>query len=610
MSYAPCKNPNCNSYGQPHPNCKCYGEMAEGGEIVFCDGPHNPECQYFSDGGEAIDPSSVVVDSDIPNENVVLDKPAEQASIDPSKVVVDEDKYSSRPQLYLAEAEKIGRGALGPIVPATEQNLTWLGVPGLTAEDQEGREKALGNVNSALPIANEIAGAVGIGGVAKAVTKGLEGVAAGSRAIQGAIQNGLFQFGDEISKSLLHQTDPEDPVAYSLLHIGASTLLGAIGGKASHAIDTQLDKIPKTLAEINSDKYFEKAVDKIADWTMKAAAGYAGYKHGGIYEAATLAGLEDKVKGILSKLIGKPLGEATQKYIAPMILRVLGSGEREGLHQVIEHGENIAKGAKALNQSVESLFRPAGQKTVNFLTTEKNRDELSEYMTGGGYEQNIQQQIYDDNQNPEPQGFAHGGKVHKAPKTNGKGLIENKGLEKHYPDQNMLMNMARGRVSNYLMGLRPQENVPKLIFDKEPDNRSQKKSYHRALDLANHPLSIMDEIHKGTIEPEHVKHFNSMYPEVSEVMKKKITERITHAQLKGETPSAKVRQGLSLFMGTALSSEMTPAGIMAAQAVFANKQAPQPQQKPPSASATKSLTKSDSAFLTGSQSLQRRQQKA
>lgn len=44
MSLEPCKNPQCKSYGKPHPNCRCY---AEGGEV----GPHHPSCEYFADGG-------------------------------------------------------------------------------------------------------------------------------------------------------------------------------------------------------------------------------------------------------------------------------------------------------------------------------------------------------------------------------------------------------------------------------------------------------------------------------------------------------------------------------------------------------------------------------
>lgn len=43
MAYEPCNNPQCPSYGHPHPNCRCY---AHGGAVS-----HKPECPYFAPGG-------------------------------------------------------------------------------------------------------------------------------------------------------------------------------------------------------------------------------------------------------------------------------------------------------------------------------------------------------------------------------------------------------------------------------------------------------------------------------------------------------------------------------------------------------------------------------
>ena len=51
----PCKNPNCSSYGKPHPNCRCYHGLAHGGKVEpFClsEMPHEEGCEYYADGGE------------------------------------------------------------------------------------------------------------------------------------------------------------------------------------------------------------------------------------------------------------------------------------------------------------------------------------------------------------------------------------------------------------------------------------------------------------------------------------------------------------------------------------------------------------------------------
>lgn len=55
----PCTNPNCHSYGQPHPNCRCQPPQgyAIGGAVHFCGHghPHAATCEHFAEGGEVQD---------------------------------------------------------------------------------------------------------------------------------------------------------------------------------------------------------------------------------------------------------------------------------------------------------------------------------------------------------------------------------------------------------------------------------------------------------------------------------------------------------------------------------------------------------------------------
>lgn len=63
MIDAPCNNPNCPSYGKPHPNCRCY---ASGGMV--CGSPHKMNCEFhveqkvpfFADGGTVHDGKNVL----------------------------------------------------------------------------------------------------------------------------------------------------------------------------------------------------------------------------------------------------------------------------------------------------------------------------------------------------------------------------------------------------------------------------------------------------------------------------------------------------------------------------------------------------------------------
>lgn len=65
MSYLPCMNPSCKSFGQPHPNCKCWNQgtgiaqegvfYAEGGIINphYCseNRAHQHDCEHFAEEG-------------------------------------------------------------------------------------------------------------------------------------------------------------------------------------------------------------------------------------------------------------------------------------------------------------------------------------------------------------------------------------------------------------------------------------------------------------------------------------------------------------------------------------------------------------------------------
>ena len=245
---------------------------------------------------------------------------------------------------------------------------------------------------------------------------------------------------------------------------------------------------------------------------------------------------------------------------------------------------SIKKGHKNIDSSADSLFSGKSHLSQN---DDKSKKKIEEWMDNGN--------AYEDIQNALSQGSN----------------IEASVMSQIHPKQNLLLQTAKGRIAGYLNTLKPQENTPKLAFDDAPDQTQAKKTYDSALDIANSPLSVLNHVKDGTIDPSHVKHFAAMFPEVNDLVQKKLTQKITEAQIRGEKPNYITRQGLSLLMGTDLSSETKPANIQAAQATFVSQQAPpQPPQQTskPKKSASK-LSKSDQAFLTNSQALAGRQQK-
>lgn len=160
------------------------------------------------------------------------------ASVPFDQLQDDSEKYGSVGQQALAGVEGAAKGFLGPIATGAERLLSESGVPGLAPEDQSGRE-------SANPVTHGLAEAAGFGAGALTGTGEaalLEGagkllaptaqsiVKIGSLAAKGAIEMGMLQGGDEISRRI--NEDPEQTAGSVIAHIGLSSLLGA-GGSAA-----------------------------------------------------------------------------------------------------------------------------------------------------------------------------------------------------------------------------------------------------------------------------------------------------------------------------------------------------------------------------------------
>lgn len=265
-----------------------------------------------------------------------------------------------------------------------------------------------------------------------------------------------------------------------------------------------------------------------------------------------------------------------------------------------DYYRSVKKGHKNIDDHVEHLF---SDKKLEDKDHSKATKALEEWLEKGGIEHNLQEEFYNQ---ASQQNYAEGGQVKKS---SNEGIHHAHPIEKEFPEQNMLLQTTKGRASAYLSSLKPQKNQPKLAFDKEPNQKQQKKAYDKALGVAAHPLSILKKIKQGTLDKDEVRDINAMYPELSEKLRQKMVERITKDQLENKKPSYKVRLGMSLFLGVPLSSDMTPANMQAAQKVFKSATA-QPQQNAPApAKKTNALTKSSQAYLTANSAAASRQQK-
>ncbi len=580
-----CQNPNCPSCGKAHPNCRCF---AGGGVVPESDLP---------DMAAAAPASGEVPASDLP-ETVTA-----QAQEVPPEDLPNEEHYGTTEQQIKAGLEGAAQGLAGPLATLAETKLL-----GVKPEDIAGRAKE-NPLTHGIAEAGALAGSMLTGvGEAGLIAKGAK-MLAGSAALRGAIEGASFAASDEITKAMLGRPDgnPEEPVSAALMHVGAAGVMGALTGGVFQLGQKLIGKGIEGLGSPKVVEATEKYLSKLGE-SGDPLGGLA--KKGATAVTEGLAGVAGAKSGLLAysivrNLLGKPIekimGKLSAKanpYVTDAVIKSLLTNSAAGVPNAIHYAQQVARGAQKIATGVEALFK-AGSAEIAPAASDAAKEELKGFIEGGQVEEQIKNQI-----GSEPQAtpaFAHGGQVTAPQPTDHFATV--------FPEQNTLLNAAKGRISSYLNGLRPTAHQPKLAFDPKPLDRDKHRSYNKAIELAVNPLKILDKVNKGNLTPEDMKHFTAMYPEVYTTLSKRMTERITKAQLAGEKPDYKKRQAMSLFLGAPLDSTLTPVAIQTAQAVFANKNA---QQQPmlKNKKGTSSLGKSVDSYQTADQARVQRQQKA
>ncbi len=158
--------------------------------------------------------------------------------------MVKEAKYKGTGEQVIAGLEQVAKGVAGPLATGAELAL---GVP---EEDITGREESLSTAQKMLGQGIGLVGSAFIpGGQAKALTAIGEigahalgvGEAAsiagkiGSAAAKAAIENAVFQAGDEVSRVMLH--DPNQTAGSALANIGLAGVIGGATGGAFGAVN-------------------------------------------------------------------------------------------------------------------------------------------------------------------------------------------------------------------------------------------------------------------------------------------------------------------------------------------------------------------------------------
>lgn len=155
---------------------------------------------------------------------------------------------------------------------------------------------------------------------------------------------------------------------------------------------------------------------------------------------------------------------------------------------------------------------------------------------------------------------------------NPESLLSMGGETSHYmPNHSVAMAETAGRVLQYLASVKPAPQKLAPLDDEIEPSIEQRNAYNRTLDIAEKPLVVLQHIKDNTLLPEDVKSMVTMYPDLYAKVSQSLTNQMIDHTSTGEKVPYRLRQGLSLFLGQPLDSTFSPAGIMAAQGSFINK---------------------------------------
>jgi hypothetical protein len=526
-----------------------------------------------------------------------------------------QEKYSTPGQQALTMGENFIKGAVPFAAQYGENKLSQMGVPGLSPEDQEARAQANPNEASWSKIGGNLgfmAAAPEVGGLAKV----------GSMALNSAVQMGIMSGSDEYSKSLMGHADSTPAVA---AHIIGSSIAGGLGGLligktanwlegaeeqqagsrlqaalagfAHHlkfgtevgepseeaallAMSSLPENSPKVLASFQyGQKMAQGLPGKIVRGMGDVAGGMVGSKIGheglGIFIADKLF----KTMGI-EKPVNKYFAKAGQKYLGPALLKIAQSGKTEGLAQALDYAGSVGTGAMTLDKGLNYLFNAGANETMDFVTTDKQRDAIKSFLDNGGVNTEVQE---DANKPINMPMFAGGGEVIPSAAN----LNKPNAVADHWPEQNILISATRGRLSQYLTSKMPQKQNS-LLFDTHHKDPLHERTFNQTLNLVNKPMSVFKHIKEGTLLPGHVDAIKSIFPEMHAEMSNRIMRRLMKDKLKaGKKLPYHTRQSLSLFLGGNTDSTLTQPNIAAAQSVFMMQNAQQAQVPKKEASLSK-----------------------
>jgi hypothetical protein len=289
----------------------------------------------------------------------------------------------------------------------------------------------------------------------------------------------------------------------------------------------QLEKVP------HNHSNTARTLDKLNQYIPGGAVAMAGALSG--------HGVLGLVAGPLMKYLSKDVPDAVRLSM----LKFIGSNqavESGAFKAMSDVARAVYRGEAAMTKAARGVLKSGSKVLPNKEVSKNDRDKLDKQLM--------------------------------ALKEDPTGLMKVGGEMGHYlPDHATAAAATAANAVNYLNSLRPSTDK-KMPFDsKMPPDPVKKTAFERALNIAQNPLAVMEDVKDGSITPQDLATLHNVAPGFYARMRDKLMNEVVAYQSEENEIPYKTRMGLSLFLGQPLDSTMTPMGIQSAQP----KAAPQPQ---------------------------------
>jgi hypothetical protein len=235
---------------------------------------------------------------------------------------------------------------------------------------------------------------------------------------------------------------------------------------------------------------------------------------------------------------GAAIGNVRDLAIEKFIKTFAGSPEVKNATKL---AQSTVSGYRTMTKAVKSIMDPSkGVMAASIVPSVAARDRLAKLVDD--YAKNPQKMLEANANNP-------------------------------FPAYSQAFSTVSSRAVQYLVSQRPNTAPANPLDSRLPASPIQKAQYNRALDIAQQPLTVLKHINDGSLTPQDCTTLRTIYPNLYNQLCGKLSEGIVSATSKGIKIPYQRRLSMSMMMGQALDSTMTPQGIISAQPL-------PPQQQP------------------------------